>query len=491
MFIRALAIAFILNCLTVSSNAGVVADVKTLPDLRNVTLEDVVVSCQFQDFVYVQDSSGAGIRITGISGFEPGTRLTIAGTVLTDVSGERHVRPDSWQTTGQTTPPAPFGMACRDVGGTDQMPGAGQYGVIGGRGPNNVGRYVCIWGKITAGEKISDGTREIRIDLPQGVDCPDIGSYVIIRGISSLIKIGKDRYPIALAPSAGAIQVLAPPGSQPLYGGEMVYVSSGAFLMGSSDSDPLGFPSERPQHEVYLDGYWIAKHEVTRGEYRKFIDAGGYDDPKYWSEEGWHYRNKYSLSHPAWWEDTTIFGSYIFTQTDSHPVVGVSWYEAEAYCNWAGVRMPTEAEWEKAARWNPALSKSFNYPWGDVWENNKCNWWLDSKFMNRQTAPVGSYPDGASYYGCMDMAGNVWEWVQDWMDPTYFRQTPSGGWTNPQGPRSSPMGTKVLKGGSWFAHYRGIYYRSGARCSTRGENLARWNEFPNQEGGKQGFRVAR
>jgi len=104
---------------------------------------------------------------------------------------------------------------------------------------------------------------------------------------------------------------------------------------------------------------------------------------------------------------------------------------------------------------------------------------------------VGSYPSGASYYGCLDMAGNVWEWVNDWMGPAYYREFPSGGWVNPTGPPSNPMKTKVLKGGSWWQDCPGTYRCGGARSSTRNESFARWNEFPNQWGGRQGFRVAR
>ena len=261
--------------------------------------------------------------------------------------------------------------------------------------------------------------------------------------------------------------------------------------MGSSASEEPCFPSEQPQHSVYLDAYWIGKHEVTRGEYRKFVDAGGYSSPQYWSADGWHYRVLYSLIQPAWWNDFAIFMGHEFIQTEQNPVVGISWYEAEAYCNWAGLRLPTEAEWEKAARWHEVQQSSFRYPWGNVWNSENCNWNGDSIYVSRETAPVGSYPQGASPYGCLDMAGNVWEWVQDWMDPTYYSQTPTGGWVNPAGPESSSMDTKVLKGGSWWGDYPGIYFQSGCRCATRGENFARWNEYPNERGGMQGFRVAR
>lgn len=196
--------------------------------------------------------------------------------------------------------------------------------------------------------------------------------------------------------------------------GEMVFIPAGSFLMGNNGSEPYSDDVELPQHSVYLHAYYIGKYEVTRGEYRAFMDAGAYTNSSYWSTDGWNWKG--NRTEPDYWAayqdwDGLDDGIGSFVQTDSHPVVGVSYYEAEAYCNWARGYLPTEAEWEKAARWTGGHANV--YPWGDTWDEQKCNNWSDSLYQGYQTAPVGSYPDGASPYGCQDMAGNVHEWTRD------------------------------------------------------------------------------
>lgn len=221
--------------------------------------------------------------------------------------------------------------------------------------------------------------------------------------------------------------------------GEMINIPKGSFLMGNDH----GSWEERPQHSVYLSTYQIGKYEVTRGEYRKFIEAGGYEDPKYWSPEGWVWKEGKVIVYagmygavnygvrpdslgkrnaPDYWEPEQewIGHDYAhphFIQTDDHPVVGVTYFEAEAYCKWAGGRLPTEAEYEKAARWTGA--QSYLYPYGDTWDPEKSNNPEDHNpagggYRVNQSAPVGSYPEGASPYGCMDMIGNAYEWCADY-----------------------------------------------------------------------------
>lgn len=261
---------------------------------------------------------------------------------------------------------------------------------------------------------------------------------------------------------------------------ELVYIQGGSFLMGNNGNEPYSYDDELPQHSVSLCGYWIGKYEVTRGEYQKFMDAGGYTNSAYWSTEGWSWRVSSNRTQPIFWAPQQNWGTGTFTQTDKHPVVGVTYYEAEAFCNWAGGRLPTEAEWEKAARW--AASHSRVYPWGDLWHDDKCNNWNDSVpagggYRKCQTSPVGSYTSGVSPYGLQDMAGNVAEWVKDWYSDTYYSATPPGGWVNPQGPASGSG--RVCRGGSWTDY--DDYCRAAIRNSTS-PSSSRYN---------LGFRLAR
>ena len=253
----------------------------------------------------------------------------------------------------------------------------------------------------------------------------------------------------------------------------MVYVAEGEFLMGNNGGEPYCYPDELPQHRVYLSSYWIGKYEVTRGQYRRFIEAGGYDRPQYWSKEGWAWKS--NRKQPGMWDAKSVWGPPLeFTQTDDYPVVGVSYYEAEAFCAWAGLRLPTEAQWEKAARWDGKSARVF--PWGDRWDASKCNNWYDKLYEGYQSAPVGSYPDGASPYGCMDMAGNQWEWVRDWYDPGYYSRTPRDGWVDPEGPATGKH--RSLRGGSWY------YFDYNTRCAYRGHFFSPGNWYY-----EYGFRV--
>jgi formylglycine-generating enzyme required for sulfatase activity len=260
------------------------------------------------------------------------------------------------------------------------------------------------------------------------------------------------------------------------YKGKMIYIPAGKFLMGNSkvgkDAD-FRSPRELPQHWVTLSGYWIGKYEVTRGEYRQFMKAGGYTNSAYWSTAGWSWKGKVRRTQPSYWAASQTWGSTTFTQTDSHPVVGVNYYEAEAFCKWAGGHLPTEAQWEKAARWNPVTSHPNVYPWGDTWDKQKCNNLYDSLYPSDQTAPVGSYASGASPYGCMDMAGNVWEWCKGGY--SYYRASPSN---DPPGPSSGSY--RVLRGGGWSYNY-GNYSRAAYRYSY----------FPDSADYYLGFRLSR
>lgn len=267
---------------------------------------------------------------------------------------------------------------------------------------------VRTWGRVTSVSpfRISDGRAEIEVT---GLSDLDLGDYLWVEG---------DWNGSTLAVSQATRRAIAYKCASRT---EMAYVRAGAFQMGNSgigNDWSWGSPDEYPQHSVDLPGFWIGKYEVTRGEYRRFMDAGGYSNAAYWSSTGWTWRVSNSRTQPNYWAATQTWSpGQTFAQTDSHPVVGVSYYEAEAFCRWAGACLPTEAQWEKAARW--AGDHPNVYPWGDTWNAQKCNNYNDDNpagggFGWCQTAPVGSYPSGMSPCGAHDMAGNAWEWCKDW-----------------------------------------------------------------------------
>ena len=256
--------------------------------------------------------------------------------------------------------------------------------------------------------------------------------------------------------------------------GQMIYIPAGSFLMGNNGSEPYSYSNELPQHSVYLSGYYIGKYEVTRGEYSAFKNAGGYSNSAYWSTAGWSWKVSNSRTQPYYWDAVQNWGTGNFTQTDSHPVVGVSYYEAEAFCNWAGGHLPTEAQWERAARWTGSYPNV--YPWGNTWNQEYCNNYYDSNpagggYAKYQTSPVGSYSSYGSPSGCQDMAGNVWEWVQDW-----YKSYP--GSSNPFDYTNS---CRVLRGGGWN-NDSGYYSRCAYRFSYY---------FPYFYSDYGGFRLAR
>ncbi|MFO0775105.1 MAG: SUMF1/EgtB/PvdO family nonheme iron enzyme [Nitrospiraceae bacterium] len=195
----------------------------------------------------------------------------------------------------------------------------------------------------------------------------------------------------------------------------MVTIPAGEFTMGSNEH------ADEPRHQVVLDAFQIDKYETSNGRYKEFMKATGH-------------------AAPAYWDDPRLNKS-------THPVVGVSWHDASAFCKWDGKRLPTEAEWERAAK-GPAGDN--HYPWGGhTLDSTKANY---GQNVGR-TQPVDAYPEGASGFGVYNMAGNVFEWVSDWYDPKSYTKSNA---LNPQGPESgynfaNQGAVRVLRGGSWLA----------------------------------------
>ncbi len=207
-------------------------------------------------------------------------------------------------------------------------------------------------------------------------------------------------------------------------GAPMIVVPAGSFPMGVPDGDRDGGRDEYPRHEVFVDRFAIDKYEVTNGLYLTFVKSTGHRVPQ----------NPKNPTRNLWQGDSI---------TDSlvdRPVINVDWFDAAAYCKWAGKRLPREAEWEKAAKG----TSDRRFPWGNVEPTAKyLNYnqrWIGEKTL----MPVGSYEAGKSPFGVYDMAGNVWEWVNDWYDAQYYEKSPQ---KNPQGPEAGVK--KVIRGAGW------------------------------------------
>lgn len=193
----------------------------------------------------------------------------------------------------------------------------------------------------------------------------------------------------------------------------MVKIPGGLYELGFSGSD-FCYDNEVPEHKTYLNAYEIDTYPVTNKQFMAFIDAGGYEDYRFWLSDGWDIVNEKKWDAPLYWQKIEgywykkDFGGLNKILPDE-PVTNVSYYEADAYSKWAGKRIPTEAEWEKAASWNEDLEKKTIYPWGDELPSDHNANLLES--WNWAPCQIGSYPQGKSYYGCHQMLGDVWEWT--------------------------------------------------------------------------------
>ncbi len=251
----------------------------------------------------------------------------------------------------------------------------------------------------------------------------------------------------------------APAGSGSFEGD--VEIPGGRFMLGANDDAPFLFDNEMWAHPVDIDTFRMARAPVTNEAFAAFVDDGGYRRREWWSLEGWIAREESGREHPAYWVgDDNGWRVRQFDQVvplPLHaPVIHVSWFEAEAYCNWAGRRLPTEAEWEMAASAEPGSDRKRRYPWGDAGPTpNLAN--LDSQRLG--VVDVAAFAEGDSAFGCRQMLGNVWEWTASAFYPflgyivDYPYREYSAPWFGYQ---------KVLKGGAWATRSRlaNITYRN-------------------------------
>jgi ergothioneine biosynthesis protein EgtB len=194
---------------------------------------------------------------------------------------------------------------------------------------------------------------------------------------------------------------------------ESILIGGGLYTMGYHGDD-FCYDIELPEHKVFLNDYRIDAFPVTNGQYLSFIEDGGYEDFKYWLSDGWDVVKKNKWQAPMYWEKENgrwmiqdFLGRRKINQNE--PVCHVSYYEADAYCRWAGKRLPKEAEWEKAACWDETKMKKTTFPWGNEPPTEKNSNLLESYLWS--CSEIGAYPEGKSRYGCQQMIGDVWEWT--------------------------------------------------------------------------------
>ena len=201
--------------------------------------------------------------------------------------------------------------------------------------------------------------------------------------------------------------------SSPYTKQKQIHIDGGIYSLGYPGKD-FCYDIELPEHKVYLNDYKIDAFPVTCGQFVEFINSGGYQNYKYWLSDGWTAVQKNKWECPMYWyknDDQWFIKDFLGNRriNPNEPVCNVSYYEADAYCKWAGKRLPTEAEWEKAASWNEEKQIKTIFPWGNEPPTGKHANLLESFLWG--CTEIGSFPDGKSHYGCQQMVGDVWEWT--------------------------------------------------------------------------------
>lgn len=269
---------------------------------------------------------------------------------------------------------------------------------------------------------------------PQAGDSTGTVESAVIAAMTQLAPTSTPTPEPTIAPSPTPAPIITETGSR------MIFIPGNIFRLGDDESDAS---DEKPSQLIRLDSFYIDETEVTNAAYAQCVEAGQCERP---DRAGATYYNSYH-------------GDAAF---DDYPVINVSWYDAQAFCEWRGARLPTETEWEMAAGFDPTAGMKYRYPWGDVFDGTQLNFCdvncqredrsqeFDDGF--RDTAPVGSYPGGRSPLGVYDMLGNVTEWVSDWYDARIYREITD---TNPMGPLEGEF--KAVRGGSWLTPQEEAY----------------------------------
>ena len=419
-----------------------ISDAKLGADGATAQLLSKVVTYAGTDYFYIQeDNQGGGSWFGGLMvqkaahGYSIGTCVTVSGYMRTTSQGERYLQCTGSSYAAGSGSVVPWFVNNAAIGGADwhcsAEGSAGQRGVASGVGLNNVGlllrttgyvNYVDSIGRVAYiddGSAAGDGNTldalgatvpGVMVVFPTSLGLPQVMSRIAVTGVSSLVTVGGQTAPALLVVST--TQIAASP---VVSGLDMLRVPGGSFLMGNSGvGDDLtdGYLRELPQQQVYVPTFWLSRTEISRSQYNQFVLAGGYSNAAYWSAQGWLWRISVGRNLPDYWAASQTWepwarpdiGPDSLTQIDSAPVVGVSYYEAEAFCKWAGGRLPTEAEWEKAARWDGSPRV---YPWGDSVGSGKSNDWYDLVCPGYRTASVGSGAVTGATSGTVQVAGTL------------------------------------------------------------------------------------